>query len=182
MISYVISNTGPLISVFQAKAIDVIKQVVEKIYITPSCSEELYRHGWQKETDAEIKGGFIEVCSLNEEEKELARAIAEEIALRAQKKDAEHHRGEADALALANRTIFKDYPVLLDEKAARMVAKERNKNLSGFAGLLIRATERGIIVPEQAKQFLEICQRQGTRYTQGFINSVYEMCKEVYKL
>jgi len=171
-----------LISAFQAKAVDIIKQVVGKIYITPSCLKELYRHGWQKETDAEIKSGFIEVCSLTEEEKELTKAIAEEIALKSQNKEIEHHRGEAEALMLANRANFKDYSVLLDERAARMVAKERNQKLSGFAGLLIQATEKRIITPEQAKQFLEICQQQGTRYTRGFINSVYEMFKEVYNL
>ena len=74
MISYVISNTSPLISAFQSQAIDVVKQVVGKIYTTPSCLEELYRHGWRKETDVEIKSGFIEICSLTEEENKLSRS------------------------------------------------------------------------------------------------------------
>jgi len=182
MISYVISNTSPLISAFQSQTIDVIKQVVGKIYTTPSCLKELYRHGWQKEMDVEIKRGFIEICSLTEEENKLAKTIAGEIALKSQKKEAKHHKGEADAMALAKRVIFKGCPILLDEKAARIVAKERNQNLSGYAGLLIQLTKKGIIMPEQAKHFLEVCQRQGTRYTQSFINSVYEMCKEVYQL
>ncbi|MFQ6119169.1 MAG: hypothetical protein ACE5KE_04680 [Methanosarcinales archaeon] len=87
MIAYAISNTGPLISAFQANAVGVLKKVVGKIYITPSCLEELYRHNWKEETDTEIKAGFLEVCNLTKEERELAKNIAEQIALRSQKEE-----------------------------------------------------------------------------------------------
>jgi len=66
---------------------------------------------------------------------------------------------------------------LLDELAARAVAKDVGVKLSGFPGVLILAVQANLISAEDLKKRLEICRAQGTHYSVTFIQQAYEMAK-----
>ena len=68
--------------------------------------------------------------------------------------------------------------LLLDELAAREIAKQRGVSLSGFPGVLLLAVQTGLITAEELKQRLEQCRQQGTHYGVKFIQQVYEMAKQ----
>jgi len=67
--------------------------------------------------------------------------------------------------------------VLLDELTARAVAEELGLTLSGFAGVLLVAVQEGLLIVEELKKRLQICQRQGTHYSDEFIEEVYRAAK-----
>lgn len=67
--------------------------------------------------------------------------------------------------------------LLLDELAARAVAEELGLTLSGFAGVLLVAVREGLLTAEELKRRLETCQRQGTHYSEAFIEQVYLAAK-----
>jgi predicted nucleic acid-binding protein len=73
---------------------------------------------------------------------------------------------------LAARPEFADDVLLLDELAARAVAKELELTLAGFAGVLLVAVQEGLLTAEELKRRLEACQRQGTHYSDVFIEQV----------
>lgn len=64
--------------------------------------------------------------------------------------------------------------MLIDELAARDVAKERKVPVIGFPGILIRACQERIIEPEDLKEALEECQRQGTHHSSRLISEIYD--------
>jgi len=67
--------------------------------------------------------------------------------------------------------------LLIDELAARDVARLRNVPVIGFPGILIRACRQRIIEPEDVLSALEECQRQGTHYSPKLINEIYSNLK-----
>ena len=62
--------------------------------------------------------------------------------------------------------------ILLDEKAARSVAKALGLSLTGFPGIVGRAGQDGLLTAEEIRQVLGNCQRQGTRYSDALIDTV----------
>jgi len=66
---------------------------------------------------------------------------------------------------------------LLDELAARAIARQMGVKLSGFPGALLLAVQGGLISAEELKARLEVCRKKGTHYGAHFIQQVYEMAK-----
>jgi predicted nucleic acid-binding protein len=90
---------------------------------------------------------------------------------------AENHLGEAQAMALAACPEFVNDVLLLDELAARAVAEEMGLTLSGFAGVLLVAVQEGLLAANGLKERLEARRRQGTHYSEAFIEQVYLAAK-----
>ena len=90
---------------------------------------------------------------------------------------AENHLGEAQAIALALRSEHRNDLLLLDELAAREIAKQMGAKLSGFPGVLLLAVQVGLISAEELKARLEACRYKGTHYGAELIEQVYEMAK-----
>ena len=88
------------------------------------------------------------------------------------------HLGEAQAIVLAVREDYQNDVLLLDELAAREVAKQQNVKLSGFPGVLLLAVQGGLITAEELRSRLEICRQHGTHYGKRFIEQVYKMAKQ----
>jgi predicted nucleic acid-binding protein len=112
-------------------------------------------------------------------EEKRALAFAEPIAQHPDTNDPviNNHLGEAQAIALAFRPEHRNDLVLLDELAARFIAKEAGVRLSGFPGALLLAAQGGLISAEELKARVKSCRTQGTHYGMNFINQVYEMAK-----
>ncbi len=175
--THTISDTGPLISIFQSDSLDLVTTLLPVIHIPSVCADELTKHGWGKLLQS--AGARIEIHGLTEAEEKTAWAIARAIALHPLSQDPvpDNHLGEAQAMALVARPEFINNVLLLDELAARAVAKELGLILSGFAGVLLVAVQKGLLTADELKERLETCQRQGTHYGKAFIKQVYLAAK-----
>lgn len=176
-VTHAISNTGPLISIFQSDSLNLVTALLPVIHIPPVCGEELIQHGWGESLQS--AGSRIESHFLTQAEEEMARTIARQIAFHPLSQDpvADNHLGEAQAMALAARPEFVNDVLLLDELAARAVAEEIGLTLSGFAGVLLVAVQKGLLTADELKERLETCQWQGTHCSESFIEQVYLAAK-----
>jgi len=177
-VTYVISDTGPLISVFQSDSFGLLTQVFGAVLISMTCFDELKEHGW--ETEIDLVAPHLHRLTLAAEEKKQALTFAQQIARHAETNDrvADHHLGEAEAIVLALRPDYRDDLLLLDETAARSVAKQAGVKFSGFPGVLLLAVQSGLISAKELKTRLERCRAQGTHYGEMFIQQVYTMAKQ----
>ncbi|GAK58636.1 hypothetical protein U27_05610 [Candidatus Vecturithrix granuli] len=91
---------------------------------------------------------------------------------------AEEHLGEAEAIIIALRAEHRRDLLLIDEFAARVVARQAGVNLSGFPGVLLSAVQSNLISAEELKVRLEKCREQGTHYGIAFIENMYDMAKQ----
>ncbi len=175
---YAISNTGPLISAFQSDSFSLLTKIFAVIHVPMSCVAELEKHGWGDEVQA--ASSQLIVVPLTTAEEKRAMTLAERIARHPESSDpnALNHLGEAQAVVLALRSEYRQDLLLLDELAARAIAKQAGVKLSGFPGALLLATRGGLISPEELKTRLELCRAQGTHYGVTFIRQVYNMAKQ----
>jgi predicted nucleic acid-binding protein len=174
-----ISNTGPLISVFQCDKVDLLKLFFSVVYITESELSELEKHGWIEEVKNLINEGLIKVIdSLTEEEKVTSELIAKRIALNFSSSDIgwENHLPEAEAMVIMKyRVELEIQIILLDEKVGRSVAKGLNLAVTGFPGILSWAGKEQILTKDEIKNLLQICQKQGTYYSNRLIEDIINM-------
>jgi predicted nucleic acid-binding protein len=178
-----VSNTGPMLSVFQSEQVTLLKFLYDRIYIPASTLAEFMKHGAGALIQELIETGFVVVCELSETEKDTARRISEEIATHPLTKDkvARNHYPEAEAMVLTSRMELQAPEILLDEQAAREVAGLHKLSVIGFPGLLIRACKAGQMTPEDARDILLKCASLGTHYANHFIESIYQRLKEEIK-
>lgn len=177
-VTYAVCNTGPLISAYQSDSFGLLRQIFAEIHISTACVAELIRHGWEAEIKATTPP--LVIVSLSADEEQQAMAIAEEIARQPETNDpvAVNHLGEAQAIQLALRPEHENNILLLDELAARTVARQRKLKLSGFPGALLMSVQVGLLPAEELRERLEKCRQQGTHYSQRFIEQVYAMAKQ----
>jgi predicted nucleic acid-binding protein len=177
--TYALSDTGPLISAFQSESFPLLTQLFPEVHIAPACLAELIQHGW--ETEVRSASSALRIVKLTSSEQRRARAVARQIAHHPATNDGivEHHLGEAQVLVLALRARYRNDVLLLDELAARAVAKEMRVKLSGFPGVLLLAVQGGLLSAEELKERLERCRTQGTHYGVTFIKQVYDMAKRL---
>ncbi len=176
----IVSNTGPLISAFQSNRVDVLRQLYDVIFIPDSELAEFEKHSAGDEIRGLIDEGFVIVHTLTESEKQVAQEIADAIAQSTFSTDKEsaNHYPESEAMVLMSRPDSPAREILLDERAARAVAQERGLPLVGFAGVLIRASQRGLLSAEAVRDALTLCQQQGMHYSHEFIAEIYRRLKE----
>jgi predicted nucleic acid-binding protein len=175
--TFAVSNTGPLISAFQSDSLALLTWIFAEIHVPSACVVELTRHGWDKEVQEASPQLVVVRLTLGEERRALT--FARQIAEHPDTNDpvAENHIGEAQAIVLALRSEYQDDPLLLDELAARSIAKQAGIRLSGFPGVLLLATQLGLISAEDLKARLTVCRECGTHYSVNFIQQVYKMAK-----
>jgi predicted nucleic acid-binding protein len=178
-----VSNTGPMLSIFQSEKMALLKSLYDRIYIPASTLAEFTKHGAGVLIQELIDAGFIVVCELSENEKETAKRISEEIAAHPLTKDkmAQNHYPEAEAMVLTSRAELQALEILLDEQAAREVAKAHGLSVIGFPGLLIRACKAGQITPEDVRGIMLKCVSLGTHYANHFIEGIFRRLKEEIK-
>ncbi len=176
-----ISDTGPLISIFQSDSLDVVIGVVGQIYITPTCVRELQKHGYREALAS--AGLSIVVRNLTEAEGRQAFTFAQQIASNPLFKDPDsrNHLGEAEAMVLALRPEFSGDLLLIDERAAYTVSRNAGLNVTGFAGLLLMAVTTGSLTSAQVRQHLDTCRNQGTHYGERLIEDIYQIAQTMEK-
>ncbi len=176
----VVSDTGPLISVFQSKQVKLLQSLYDKVCIPITTLPEYIGQVEKTTIDWLISIGYVDVCELTLSEKSMAFEIAKEIAEHPLSKNklAEDHDPEAQAIVLAKRQTFKACELLMDELVAREIAKKHDVPIIGFPGILIRCCKHGMISAEQVRDTLLICQSLGTHYATDFIQNIYKKLKE----
>jgi predicted nucleic acid-binding protein len=176
--TYAVSNTGPLISAFQSNSMNLLTQVFSEVHTSPVCVAELIKHGWEE--DIKDTSPKLVVVELTPEEKDQALHVAAQIAQHPDTNDptAVNHLGEAQAIVLSLRAEYQNDLLLLDELAARAVARQLNIKFSGFPGVLLLAVQAGLISAEDLKARLEKCRTEGTHYGITFIQPFYRMAKQ----
>lgn len=175
----VVSDTGPLISIFQTDSFELFRALFDTIHTSVGCRQELLDHDWEgaiRRADSSLV--FRE---LTEHEKVQANEYAQRIAQHPRSKgryaDAAEHIGEAEIIALAQRPEYMNTVVLLDEQAAREVAKALQLTITGFAGALLVAADEGLLTADDVRRRLEQCQQAGTHYSNAFIAAIYTQAK-----
>jgi predicted nucleic acid-binding protein len=175
-----VSNTGPLLSAFQCGRVDLLKHYLAVIHIPQSELTEFERHNAGEEIRSLIREGFVVVHHLDPEEcikaEELAKAIAASV--QAKVKEFKHHLPEAEAMVLMKRPELGCEVLLLEEKAAREVARELKLEITGFVGIVAKAATEGIITIEEVRRLLEMCRQKGTRYSDALIEWAQEYGRE----
>ena len=174
-----ISDTGPLMSMMQSDCFELVVALLGAVRTTPACVAELSAHGWSEAVAQASEGLIQEILTAVELERaaEFARQIAAQPAT--QNRDPDHHRGEAEVMALAQRADFQGAVLLVDERAAFTAARQAGIKVSGFAGVLLVAVEEGLLTANEVRARLERCRAYGTRYTPRLIEQVYRMAQEV---
>ena len=171
-----------MLSVFQSEQTELLKLLYDRIYIPASELAEYAKHGAEALIRELINNGFVVVCELNQIEKEEAKRISEKIATLPLTKDkiAQNHYPEAEAMVLASRAELENPEILLDERAAREVAKAGGLSVIGFAGLLIRACKARQMTPERVREIMLQCVSLGTHYAAVFIEDIYRRLQEEF--
>jgi predicted nucleic acid-binding protein len=175
-----VSNTGPLISALQSDCMHILFQFYDQIHIPADEIPEYRKHGADPEIKKLLETGFLVVRQdFVPEETDAAKAIAAEIANHraTRDKNPQHHLPESFAIVLMLRSNSQAEELLIDELAARDVARLRKVPIIGFPGILIRACRQRIMEPEDVLSALEECQRQGTHYSPKLINEIYSNLK-----
>jgi predicted nucleic acid-binding protein len=169
-----ISNTGPLVSAFQCGRLDILRVYFLVVYVTKSEIDELNNLGWKSDIDKAISNNDIIVIeNLTQSEQKKAEQIAKKIALKSTDPSWESHITEAEAMTLIRqRKELMIDTILLDEKAARDVAKELGLQIIGFPGILGKAGLDGQLTKSEIRQLLKTCQSQGTHYSDSLIELI----------
>lgn len=176
-----LSDTGPLISIFQSDSLDLLQTLFSHINISETCVAELTKHGWYAELVHAVP--FIVSHKLAESESARTRELAKRVAIHPASKNPvpANHLGEAEVMVLAERPEFNDSILLLDEIAARSVADEIGLRISGFGGILLLVAQEGFLSAYEVKARLERCREQGTHYSSAFIERVFQAAMESEK-
>jgi len=159
----------------------ILHQLYDQIHIPADELEEYEKHCAAEEVQVLMETSFLVVHrDFTTSEKEVAKAIAEEIAgyHATRDKDPTHHLPESEAIVLMLRSDLGAVELLIDE-AAREAAQQRDVPIIGFPGILIRACQQGMMEPEDVKSTLEECLRQGAHYSPRLINEVYSRLKRL---
>jgi predicted nucleic acid-binding protein len=179
----IVSDTGPLLSALQCNRIDFLRRYFKPVYIPASAIEEFKRHNVSDNLRELIEDGLIVVEHLTVAEVEKAEQIAGRIAASplSRERDYHHHLPEAEAMVLAQREVLGVSRILLEERAARQVARQMGIPLTGFIGVLLMACDEQLLTPVEMRALLEMCRQQGTRYSNVLVDEVCQLCKELRK-
>jgi predicted nucleic acid-binding protein len=171
-----VGNTGPIISIFQCRRIDLLQRYFSLIHIPSFELEEFKRHHALPIVKDLINSGLIIVHDLSKEEKIEAKKVAEAIALSplTKIKDPKVHLGEGEAMVLMKREELKADVLLVDELAVRKIAEDMGFSIIGFLGILIKSYEEGILNLEEVRDLIRLCQQQGSRYSEELIESIFK--------
>jgi predicted nucleic acid-binding protein len=129
----IVSNTGPIIGLGKIGLLFLLNQLASEVVISPTVRRELLGK-IEPETEQIDKAlnEFLKIADL----KPLDPAV--EIAVSGL------DDGEREVIGLAS-TMSGDILLLIDDRAGREVAQGLNISISGVAGILLLAKEKGMV-------------------------------------
>jgi predicted nucleic acid-binding protein len=161
--SAVVADTSPLISLDACNQLDLLRKLYSRVVVPRAVEVELNVGG----TTGLPKG--------------LTRAHRKWIGVRGVRTPpspalvAALHLGEAEVIALALE--IGSPLVLLDEKAARKIARDRGLQVTGAIGVLLRGKNKGLL--PAVKPSIDLMLSKGVQLSSGLIDSVLHGAGEV---
>jgi predicted nucleic acid-binding protein len=129
----IVSNTGPIIGLGKIGLLFLLNQLASEVVISPTVRRELLgKIGPETEQIDKALNEFLKIADL----KPLDPAV--EIAVSGL------DDGEREVIGLAS-TMSGDILLLIDDRAGREVAQGLNISISGVAGILLLAKEKGMV-------------------------------------
>jgi uncharacterized protein len=150
----VVSDAGPLISLARIGEHGILHRLFGEILIPPAVLDEITRGGL----------GAAELARVP-----WLRTVAPENTALVEEIMAPLHRGEAEALVL---TEERGALLLLDDRPARRVARERGIQHTGTAAVVVEAGIAGVIATHDVEPMLRRLQADGMRLSENVIQQV----------
>lgn len=141
----IISDASPLIALEDIGHLHLLKEIYEHVLITDIVRKEIQADlpSWiEVSTDYDIDQ--FKVLSL------------------------ELDKGEASAIALALKNP--EFPIIIDERKGRLVAKRLNLRVTGTIGLIIKAKQDGLI--SSGRSVLEQLENHGFWLSRTLMNQI----------
>lgn len=142
----VITDTSCLIILEKIEHLTILKQLFNKIYITPEIASEYSQ---------ELPAWIITEKS----DTKLYQSLSEIV-----------DSGEASAMALAMKK--ENVLLILDDSKARKLAKQLELNYTGTLGIIVKAAKQGIL--ENVETILKMIQETNFHITDQLIQSILE--------
>jgi len=158
----VVSNTTPFSELAKVGRMNLLGDIFGKVIIPQEVYDEITT-GTHPAVNAVKSANWIEVLSIRNSQQVSILQSETNLDL-----------GECAAIILAEE-LGADR-VLIDEWAARKVAKSRHLPVTGTVGILLIAKHQGLI--ESVKPVLDELMAQGKRISQQLYQEVLDMAKE----
>lgn len=134
----IVADTSPLNYLILIDAVEILPTLFREVTIPPAVRQELTAAGASEKVRRWIENSpdWLKILAVGEIDRKIKLG-----------------KGEAAAISLANE-LFADY-ILLDDKAARLSAMERNLKVIGTLGILKFGDENKLIDFETAVRKLQ---------------------------
>ena len=133
----VVADTTPLISLMKIEKLDILEKMFHEIQIPTAVFDELVSaERFQNEAEIIRNSTFIHVRSVDEPQ-----------AVERLRKERELDLGESEAIVLTEQ--LQADVLIVDEAAARAVAKSLGLSITGTIGILIEAYYRKMLSDDQ---------------------------------
>ncbi|UNQ73786.1 DUF3368 domain-containing protein [Infirmifilum sp. NZ] len=162
-----VANSTPLIHLARTRALRLLGAVYEEVVIPRAVYEEVVVRGLERGfSDVEavksaVESGLVRVAEAPGGEADVIARSAPLI-----------HRGEAEVFALA--LLMRPCHVLVDDRAARLVARSLGLEVHGTLYVLVAAARRGAVAPEEALLILDRLVLRGFRVSAGLYARIRE--------
>ncbi|NES71201.1 MAG: DUF3368 domain-containing protein [Okeania sp. SIO2D1] len=158
----IVSDTTPISELAKVEYLDLLPQLFGKVVIPQGVFNEL-QIGQHPAAFIVQNLAWLEVVTVDNQQ------VVEEL-----QKSFNLHLGESEAIALAEEIGASQ--LLIDEKAARKVAKARKLPIIGTMGILLLAKRRGLL--DSVKDVLNEMQVKGTRISVSLYEQVLTLAGE----
>jgi len=162
----VVSNTSPILNLALIDRLSLVKEQFGKVLITRAVLDEL-------RVEENLPGSRLMKNALDSGWIQVAEVHASPI-LRILNRDLD--KGEAEAIALALE--LKAELILLDEREARMAAKDLELSVTGVLGILLRAWHQKRI-PSLQHELKMLRNEAGFRIADQLYNKILQNIKDM---
>ncbi|HLE28262.1 MAG TPA: DUF3368 domain-containing protein [Anaerolineales bacterium] len=158
----IVSNTGPLIALAKVNQLRLLEVLYQQVHLPPAVHRELLaKTGVEAERLDQALATFIRVADPLELTPEVQAAT---LSLGA---------GEREAVALAHHMRLL---LVMDDQLGRQAAQGLDLEVTGTAGVLILAKQKGLI--ESVRKLLELMREHGYWLSDELITTAAELAGE----
>lgn len=158
----VVSNTGPLIALAKVDRLSLLQVLFGEVHIPPAVHRELMaKGGAESQRLDEAFGHYIRISQVPEPSPELEPMVRWLGA------------GEQQAIVLAHHL---GALLLMDERLGRSAARRVGVQVTGVAGVLLRAKEAGLL--SQVRSTLEAMRREGYWLSDDLLDTAARLAGE----
>ena len=158
----VVSDTGPLIALAKVEHLDLLRHLFAQVQIPPAVQAELLaKTGPEGARLEEALVRFVKVKAVHDPPPGVRAAVAR------------LGRGEQQAVVLAHEL---EATLLMDDRLGRAAAHRLGLPVTGLAGILIRAKEKGLL--DAVRPLLEGIRSEGYWLSDALLAAAARMAGE----